>query len=74
MEGVAAFSLACNILQIVETSRALVKSVKEIRASMNGRTSEHKNLRKSAKQMLDVAVCQQEKEKDPKLQETAGRW
>jgi hypothetical protein len=30
MEGVAAFAVACNILQIVETSRMIVKTAKEI--------------------------------------------
>ena len=72
MEAAAAFAVACNILQIVDKSCAIVKTAKEIRGSMNGMTSEHENLFKSAEQLHGMAMDLQHR--DDKLRETAGRW
>jgi hypothetical protein len=74
MEGVAAFAVACNILQIVESSRTIVKTAKEIRSSRNGMTSEHEDSRKTAEQLHDLATGLQQNGEHKKLQEITGRW
>jgi hypothetical protein len=48
MEGVAAFSLACNVIQITELSRKVIRTAREIQSSRNGTTSEHENLQATA--------------------------
>jgi hypothetical protein len=48
MGGVAAFSLACNVIEIAELSRKLIATAKEIQSSRNGTTSEYEDIRAAA--------------------------
>jgi hypothetical protein len=60
MEGFAAFSLACNLLQVAEASRNFIRTARELRASINGATSRNhefwlaaEKLRHEAKTILE---------------------
>ncbi|KAI4941869.1 hypothetical protein J4E86_010380 [Alternaria arbusti] len=60
MEGVAAFSLACNVIQIAELSRKIIATAKEIQTSRNGLPKDHEDLRAAVEILRrDVADLQQ---------------
>ncbi|KAI4708610.1 hypothetical protein J4E89_006666 [Alternaria sp. Ai002NY15] len=60
MEGVAAFSLACNVIQIAELSRKIIATAKEIQTSRNGLPKDHEDLRTAVEILRrDVADLQQ---------------
>jgi hypothetical protein len=44
IEGAAAFSLFCNVLQVLQTSKKIYTTTREIRLSSNGTTREHDDL------------------------------
>lgn len=47
MEAVAAFSLACNIIQVAELSRGILRNVQEIQSSMKGSSLENQYLQEA---------------------------
>ncbi|KAI4618550.1 hypothetical protein J4E80_005152 [Alternaria sp. BMP 0032] len=60
MEGVAAFSLACNVIQIAELSRKIIATTKEIQTSRNGLPKDHEDIRTAVEILRrDVADLQQ---------------
>ncbi|KAI4679152.1 uncharacterized protein J4E88_006445 [Alternaria novae-zelandiae] len=60
MEGVAAFSLACNVIQIAELSRKIIATAKEIQTSRSGLPKDHEDLRTAVEILRrDVADLQQ---------------
>jgi hypothetical protein len=73
MEGVAAFSLACNVLQIAELSRKLVATAREIQSSRNGTTSEHEDLQAAASSLRRDVGSLQQKDKDDVTRQLASR-
>jgi hypothetical protein len=74
MEGPVALSLACNVLQIVDTVRIIISTATEIRSSVNGTTNANQLLEKAGSQMRSLALEIQQEEKDPVLQDIALRW
>ncbi|CAO2649312.1 Nn.00g066970.m01.CDS01 [Neocucurbitaria sp. VM-36] len=65
MEGVAVFSLACNIVQITELTRSIIRTAKEIRVSIDGATEANKELRDAATRLQgDTAKLQIDGDED----------
>jgi hypothetical protein len=72
MEDVAAFSLACNLLQLAGTSRDLVRTVVQLRSNLNGTTNENQDLRLLAENIKRIADEIRRNEQDTGLLELAN--
>ncbi|KAF2651158.1 hypothetical protein K491DRAFT_761270 [Lophiostoma macrostomum CBS 122681] len=71
MEGVAAFSLFCNVLQVAEASRTIYRTARELRSSVQGTANDHAILKASTDVLRRTAEAISKESSDPTLQKFA---
>ena len=73
MEGVAAFSLICNVIQVVELSRKIITTAKEIQSSRSGAIDDHEELQVAATYLQRTVDDLRHESTDDVLQQLASR-